>query len=653
MHVELKKPSNRIFIILVIVSLFLFVVGGGVMAWAHQFYDRIGPNVYVGDLNLSGLNRLQANELLQKRVDALISTGVDLSTIRSETPKRLTLTTLVGSDSTDDVHFAIDKTIDRAMALSHESNPFFDGARLIANTFTTYQLTVEVALNEEDLKKTIYQLFPEEETLAQDPRLVFSFNGEWSGTVIPGKNGTEFTFDAFFETLAFNLEELRASPLKIALVSRIPSMSNAQVQEQIEELIRIIKSAPITFTHTDEGEQEVRTWTMTQRELADMLKPDPAANVLDREAFDLFLDIIADDIEQPAQNARINIENGRVIDFAQSKKGIRLDRDGIFAQLVSTLTKTIGDPTANGEPAKRVEPVEPINVMTLGENPVVATGDVNDLGITEILGSGISSYKGSPKNRLLNIQNGVNLLNGTLIAPDETFSLLKALQPFTLENGYLPELVIKGDKILPEIGGGLCQIGTTTFRSVMNSGLPIVERQNHSLVVSYYNDLSNGNPGTDATIYEPAPDFKFTNDTGRYVLFQAENLTDKQQLKFTLWGTKDGRKGSYTSPTVIRWIPAGEKKVTETLDLEPGKETCQAKHVGADTTFDYTVVKADGTTQVTTYASHYRPLPEICLVGVEKLTEPSADVTPGNASLPVPFQNDAQPEVIPTPTLNN
>jgi vancomycin resistance protein YoaR len=243
----------------------------------------------------------------------------------------------------------------------------------------------------------------------------------------------------------------------------------------------------------------------------------------------------------------------------------------------------------------------------------------------------------------------VRLLNGLLIAPDETFSLLNALKPFETENGYLPELVIKGDKIQPEIGGGLCQIGTTTFRAAMNSGLPIVSRSNHSLVVSYYNDPANGNPGTDATIYDPAPDFQFKNDTGHYLLFQAEMDETTQNLRFTFWGTSDGRKGSYTPPTVIRWIGVGDPINTETLDLEPGEKKCQSAHVGADTTFTYSVVRPDGTVETTGYPSHYRPLPEICLVGVEELStpdglQPATDDVSSTEAAEAPVPSDTMPQ---------
>ena len=77
----------------------------------------------------------------------------------------------------------------------------------------------------------------------------------------------------------------------------------------------------------------------------------------------------------------------------------------------------------------------------------------------------------------------------------------------------MPESVIKGNELKDEVGGGMCQIGTTLFRMAMNSGMQITQRANHSLVVSYYADPVNGNPGTDATLYEPILDLKFELDS--------------------------------------------------------------------------------------------------------------------------------------------
>jgi vancomycin resistance protein YoaR len=214
----------------------------------------------------------------------------------------------------------------------------------------------------------------------------------------------------------------------------------------------------------------------------------------------------------------------------------------------------------------------------------------------------------------------VKKLHGVLIKPGEIFSTLEHLEPFTLDAGYVPELVIKGTQLKPEIGGGLCQIGTTLFRMAMEGGMPIVERRNHSLVVQYYGDLRNGNPGTDATIFDPWPDFKFTNDTGHHVLIQTDMDEKTGELAFTLWGTSDGREASYSAPTVKRWIPHGETKFIETDKLPPGEQKCQHAFPGAEASFTYTRKLPDGTTEDRVFESYYRPLPEICLVGVAAST---------------------------------
>ncbi len=261
--------------------------------------------------------------------------------------------------------------------------------------------------------------------------------------------------------------------------------------------------------------------------------------------------------------------------------------------------------------------------------PNVTTGEANGFGITEMLGTGISKYAGSPANRIKNIRNAVKKLNGILIKPDEEFSALKYTEPFTLDGGYLPELVIKGDRITPEIGGGLCQIGTTLFRMAMMSGMPITERRNHSLVVSYYNDLENNLPGTDATIYDPAPDFKFKNDTGSYVLIQTEMDEKDGFLYFSLWGKSDGRKGSYTKPEVKKWIGYGPTKIVETTKLAVEEKKCQHAYRGAETSFTYTRDLPDGSKEIKLFESYYRPLPEICLVGVEFTDEGTAAIEEG------------------------
>lgn len=602
------------------VALFIFAGGAGFL-WARQFEGRIAPNVFIGPIAVGGMRPELARQWLQSQTDDLLINGIPV-TVKGET-KNLSLSTLVSSDSIEDVEFALDEALEQAMDARRSSNPITKIWRFAIASWQPVSIPIPLTIATDTIKQNLIQLFPEQEIPGQDARFLFLQDEHgWQVRIVPGTTGTEFDWEPFFVTLSEKLGRFDRSEIALSLVEMPPSVSEAQAESQKDKALEKLLAAPLTFSYIDER-GEKNEWILSQTHFAKMIVPSATETVqIDKSAFDEFLDPIAREIERPAQNARLQVENGRVVEFLESKSGLRLDRDALYELIMA----------GSGDPAYEL-------VFTV-EEPTVQTGDVNDLGIDQILGVGTSSYRGSPVNRRKNIQNGVDLLNGLLVAPGTTFSLLDALKPFDVENGYLPELVIKGNKITPELGGGLCQIGTTTFRATMNSGLPVTERRNHSLVVSYYNDPSNKNPGTDATIYDPAPDFKFTNDTGNYILFQAENLVETQELRFTFWGTSDGRLGSYTPPVVERWIPVGETQYIETTDLEPGKEKCQESHIGADASFDYTIVRPDGTVETQTFASHYRPLPRMCLVGVEKI-EPQESTEPNETTQTVPVVETA------------
>ena len=606
----------------VLVTVVCFFVGFGAWgySWSQKYTDRVAPNVSIGSMDVSGKSLNEVRILLQKKADDLLTQGVDVQ-LNGET-KTLPLATLIGSDLVDDLQIDIDQTAQSALTVHHHTNILLNETTLLASLFKQTTLPVVFTIQDNDVIKSIHSLFSSIEKPASDTSFIFSQStAGWTIQTKEGIEGTEIEENSFLITLRDQLQWLKSDPIEVTLVAKAPSVSASEAELLVPELQKILQAAPYSFTYT-EDDGTVSDWSLTTKILTKLLVPLPNKSIgLDKEMFDAFTKPITTFINHPAKNARFQITGNRATEFAQNEDGRSVDESRLYLDTLKAI---------------QTQSTSPIPVVTQIEKSAVTTATVNDLGITDKLGTGFSSYKGSPKNRKINIQNGVNLLNGLLIAPGEIFSAIQVLKPFTTENGYLPELVIKGDKIQPELGGGLCQIGTTIFRATMNSGFPVTERSNHSLAVSYYNDPSNHNPGTDATIYEPAPDFKFTNDTGHYVLLQAENLKDKQQLQFTFWGTSDGRKGSYSPPVVLRRLPVGEQVTTETPDLKPGEEKCQEAHPGADATFTYSVKHADGTISEKVFNSHYRPLPKMCLVGVDptkiKEVDPQdpAPVTPTN-----------------------
>lgn len=575
--------------------------------WSSHYVGRIPPNVWIGTIPVGGLDPEEAKEIVQTKIDSIIEQGVPITLMGKEAT--LPLTTSTSSNVTDDIWFDSDSAIQTAMSPERANRPFFNTFYVVRSLFKPMEVTVPVEINRTQIMESTGRLFPAAELSIIETSFVFQKDTDgWKGEIREGTPGYEYQWNAFFDDLSSRLSQLATRPVTLSLIHRDPAVSAEAAAAAMPKALALLERAPFTlsFPLVESPEQ---TSFLSDEDLARILAPNEVENgsvSINQKSFEKFVKSLGPIFERRAVEGRFRMENGRVAEFVQSVNGRLIDRDALAESILSLLKN---------------ETETTIIITMLVAEPKRTLEQANTLGIKEILGEGISSFKGSPANRIKNIKNGARLLDGILIAPGETFSLLNALKPFTEENGYLPELVIKGDRIKPELGGGLCQIGTTTFRAALNSGLQIVERSNHSLVVSYYNDPSNNNPGTDATIYEPAPDFKFLNDTGNTILFQAKILPETSGLRFTFWGTSDGRNGSYTPPIVSKWIPVGDPKTIETLDLPVGEKKCQESHVGADASFVYKIKRTDGTTTERVFSSHYRPLPEICLIGVEKISE--------------------------------
>jgi vancomycin resistance protein YoaR len=181
---------------------------------------------------------------------------------------------------------------------------------------------------------------------------------------------------------------------------------------------------------------------------------------------------------------------------------------------------------------------------------IFSADDFKKLRFPTKLAEGTSNFAGSPANRVHNIQVGTGKMNGVVIMPGEEFSFNRYLGPVDEANGYLPELVIKENVTTPEFGGGICQVSTTAFRAAMQAGFTITYRRNHSYPVKYY-----GTPGYDATVYQPAPDFRFINDTAAPALLKTSIVGSK--VVFDVWGTSDGRQVTINGPFVTEKKPDG------------------------------------------------------------------------------------------------
>lgn len=161
-------------------------------------------------------------------------------------------------------------------------------------------------------------------------------------------------------------------------------------------------------------------------------------------------------------------------------------------------------------------------------------------------------------NRIHNIRLIASWLDDTLLLPGEKFKLAERIGDFTADRGFKEAFVILGGELVPQLGGGTCQIGTTLYNAVALADLKILQRRNHSFYFNIY-------PlGRDAAVYPGSVDVVFENDTGFPVLIKT--VATNKRLSFRVYGTPTGKKVEFSDPAIVglsegRFVPMSLRRV--------------------------------------------------------------------------------------------
>ncbi len=123
------------------------------------------------------------------------------------------------------------------------------------------------------------------------------------------------------------------------------------------------------------------------------------------------------------------------------------------------------------------------------------------------LSSKTSSFNASLKGRTTNVKLACDFCDNIILNPGDVFSYNDSVGPRTYERGFKDATVYVAGTTEEGVGGGICQVSSTIYTAALHADLEIVERYNHSYMITYV-------PlGEDATVVYGAKDFKFRNNT--------------------------------------------------------------------------------------------------------------------------------------------
>jgi vancomycin resistance protein YoaR len=583
---------------------FLLLTGGllvmvlfGTLGYQILFLNRGYPGVSVAGVKIAGMTQGEIVTSVATQASPYIDRPV---TVQIGAESR----TFTGQEL--GMRVDVIATADQAYNVGRTGNLLGDMYTHLALIFSPREIDPIILYERGPTEELLHGLSEVVDYPPQDAQLVIDSANNVS--ILPAQRGRRLHVGATRPLIEEALFGHENQPVVAFTQEVLPAILDDDVAEAFGQA-KALLNGPLTFKYssdTDAGE-----WQLNPETLAAMVRVVEPAAVddgdptqltieLDREMLANHFEAFAKVISQEASDARFRFddETGELQVLQRSSDGRTLDVER--AQEITAAAVRSGS--------------DVVELPVLTTPAVISSNDLEALGIKQLVSESTSYFKGSSGGRVRNIALSASKFDGVVIPPGEIFSFNQHLGPVTAEAGFDESLIIFGDRTTVGIGGGVCQVSTTAFRTAFFGGYELVERWAHGYRVSWYE--INSVPGLDATIYTPDVDFKFRNDTGHHLLIHTETDEGEGTLTFKFYGSPTDREVLVSEPVESNIVKHGAPVYEETPDLPKGiiKQVDWPKN-GLEVTVTRVVKQGDTLLHEDEVVSTYRPWRAVYRVG--------------------------------------
>lgn len=246
------------------------------------------------------------------------------------------------------------------------------------------------------------------------------------------------------------------------------------------------------------------------------------------DSFEPIFEEIAQAIDQNPQNATISINSE--INIQEGIEGFKVDKESLKNIVQTSL--------ANENSAVVEVPVET-------KTPAITSQMLRR--INGIIGEYTTTFNANVAGRSQNIRLASSSVNDVLLLPGQEFSFNEATGRITIANGYKNAPVIVAGVLQEGVGGGVCQVSSTLYNSVLYAGLDVVQRRAHS-IPSTYVDI-----GRDAVVVHGVLDLKFknTHDFPVYI----KTYVSGNKVRAAVYGDTTNHSKITLSSEIVEVIP--------------------------------------------------------------------------------------------------
>lgn len=280
------------------------------------------------------------------------------------------------------------------------------------------------------------------------------------------------------------------------------------------------------------------------------------------------INTIAKSINREPRNASLK-QSGSEISIIPEVTGRKVDVAKTIADITSQLNNHISF-TAK---------------ITVNEAmPLIVPQDFAD--IDGVIATYTTQFDPSNDNRVQNIILAAQNINNILVHPGEVLSFNTSVGPRLAEYGYKEAPAFISGKLVPDWGGGVCQVTSTLYNAVLLADMEIVERTSHYRPPGYV-------PlGRDATVADNLLDFKFKNNSP-YNIYISSELA-KGSITINIYGKRGTDKADIQILATNKRVLEPNTIIKQDPAIELGREVIEVEGQSGFQITTYRIKKMNG-----------------------------------------------------------
>ena len=478
---------------------------------------KVHRGVEVGNVSLGGMEPAEAREVVRERALG------PLQDIEFTGPDRF-------SRSAEELgmNFHVDATVDEAYAVGREGNLLERLGERLRAAFPGITIDPNIDYRSERVRAEVEEIAGQVDTPPREATVeVVGAQVE----VAESREGYRLNID---ETMASVDEAIDGMTGEAELRGEVlgPQITTAEAETAAEKAQGAI-AQQLVFEHED------KNWTISPADVGSSLDIAPSDGKisvnLNRDRMSDRLAAVYSDLTVKPKNASYDFDGSGNVVVVPGREGRNIEWENLLNSVENNI----------------FEGKREYQVNTNVEQPKYTTAGLEAKKPTELIGSYKTNYTATTDQgaeRVKNLEIASEAVNGTFVAPGETFSMVEKVQNLNYEEAHV---IVENREEMAE-GGGLCQVTSTLYNAVLYAGIPVTERQPHNSVLPYIR------PGMDATVWygdkttaADDVDMQFENTTDGYLLLQ-EYVGDDGYMHANVYGVPDNIEVEMSSEAVFQ-----------------------------------------------------------------------------------------------------